>query len=169
MLTRHTHPVDLTELMNLHAPSLHRYAARLLCDADTARDIVQQVFIRLSQLGESKQPAPGAAKSWLYRCTHNLAVDTIRAEQRRKKLHEEHVRRKSLDQSPPSSGKLEQVLHLIDRLDEKSKSVLLLRLQEGLSYREIAQTTGLKDGHVGYLLHHAVRQLTEWLQEEDRA
>lgn len=161
--------MELTELMNTHAPSLHRYAARLVCDADTARDVVQQVFIRLSQLAESKRPAPAAAKSWLYRATHNLAVDKIRADQRRKNLHEEHARRERLNQPAPASGKLEQILRLVDRLDDKSRAVLLLRLQEGLSYREIAETTGLKEGHVGYLLHHAVRQLTEWVQTEDRA
>jgi RNA polymerase sigma-70 factor (ECF subfamily) len=162
-------PVNLTELMNTHAPSLHRYAARLICDADAARDIVQQVFIRLSQLGESKRPAPATAKSWLYRCTHNLAVDTIRADQRRKRLHEEHAHLQKINQPETHAHKLDQVLRLVDRLDEKQRAVLLLRLQEGLSYREIAETTGLKEGHVGYLLHHAVSQLTQWIQGEEPA
>jgi RNA polymerase sigma factor (sigma-70 family) len=153
--------------MNTHASSLHRYATRLVCDADAARDVVQQVFIRLSQLSEAKRPASAAAKSWLYRATHNLAVDKIRADQRRKKLHEEHTRREQLNKTDPASGKLEQILRLVDRLDDKSRAVLLLRLQEGLSYREIAETTGFKEGHVGYLLHHAVRQLTEWVQTEE--
>jgi RNA polymerase sigma factor (sigma-70 family) len=161
--------VNLTDLMNTHAPSLHRYAARLICDADAARDIVQQVFIRLSQLDPAKQPAPAAAKSWLYRSTHNLAVDHIRADQRRKRLHEEHAHRQRLDAPANQTRKHEHVLHLIQRLDPNPKTVLLLRLQEGLSYREIAETTGQSEGNVGYLLHHAVRQLTQWIHEEERA
>lgn len=164
-----SNPVNLTELMKTHAPSLHRYAARLICDADAARDIVQQVFIRLSQLGETKRPAPAAAKSWLYRSTHNLAVDKIRSDQRRKRLHEEHAHLQLLNKPHQDQHKLDHVLRLVDRLDEKPKNVLILRLQEGMSYREIAETTGIKEGHVGYLLHHAIRQLTEWVREEEPA
>jgi len=159
--------VNVTELMNTYAPSLHRYAARFVRDADAARDVVQDVFIRLSRLGPEQRPAAAAAKAWLYRVTHNQAVDHIRREQRRKKLHQTHAELTSVNRPPPQAHKLEAVLRNLHHLDEKQRSVLLLRLQEGLSYREISEVTGYTEGNVGYLLHHAVTAMAELVRREE--
>ena len=42
-------------------------------------------------------------------------------------------------------------------LDERSRELIRLKFHEDLSYKEIAARTGLKPGHVGYLLHHALK------------
>lgn len=162
-------PLNLTELMNTYAPPLHRYAARLLRDTHAAADVVQQVFLRLSQLPPAKHPAPAATKSWLYRVTHNQAVDHIRSEQRRRQAHETHAERTRLDAAPSTEARIAIVLQHVDQLDEKARSVLLLRLQEGLSYQEISDITGLSPGNVGYVLHHAVREVGEALRREGQS
>ncbi len=145
---------------------MHRYAARFVRDADTARDVVQDVFIRLSRLPADKRPAPGATRAWLYRVTHNQAVDHIRGEQRRKKLHETHAELAAGMRNSSQTHRMEAVLRNLHHLDEKQRSVLLLRLQEGLSYREISEVTGLSEGNVGYLLHHAVTTMGELVRRE---
>lgn len=165
MKTPESH-VNVTELMNTYAPALHRYAVRFVRDADAARDVVQDVFIRLSRLADEKRPAPGAAKAWLYRVTHNQAVDYIRGEQRRRRLHETHAELESVNRPAAAGEKLQTVLRHVHALEEKQRSVLLLRLQEGLSYREISEVTGYSEGNVGYLLHHAVAALAERIRQE---
>ena len=47
------------------------------------------------------------------------------------------------------------------------RQVLLLRLQEGLSYEEIAGVTGRSSGYVGTLLHQAVRKLAATIQKQE--
>jgi RNA polymerase sigma-70 factor (ECF subfamily) len=42
-------------------------------------------------------------------------------------------------------------------LDERSRELIRLKFTEDLSYKEISTRTGLKAGHVGYLLHHALK------------
>ncbi|MCH8513824.1 MAG: RNA polymerase sigma factor [Kiritimatiellae bacterium] len=162
--------MNLEELMNAHAPSLLRYAARMVRDDHAARDVVQQVFIRYHELQPGERPAIGAVRSWLYRVTHNRAVDLIRKEQRRKKLHETHA---ELDLAEERSQRAAQnrqrtraVLDHIHLLKENERTVLLLRLQEGLSYREISEVTDLSEGNVGYLLHQAVATLSEKLAQK---
>ena len=44
-------------------------------------------------------------------------------------------------------------------LDERSRELIRLKFIEELSYKEIGERTGLKPGHVGYLLHHAVKAI----------
>ncbi len=152
---------SVEELMDQYASPLLRYAGRLLRDDHAAHDVVQQVFIRFAELSDERKPAPSAIRSWLYRATHNKAVDWIRAEQRRRKLHEDGAERFLPPQQDDRKARVLEKVHL---LDEKEKQVFLLRLQEGLSYKEIAECTGLKEGHVGYLLHQAVRQLSSELR-----
>ncbi|MGA0332942.1 MAG: RNA polymerase sigma factor [Kiritimatiellia bacterium] len=156
---------DLETLMDLHAPSLLRYAERLVRNPHSAQDVVQQVFVSYCRLPTDSLPAEGARKTWLYRAVHHQAVDLIRAEQRRKKLHEAHSSQQLPAQSAGDRGERKQLIReQLHRLKDQEKQVLLLRLEEGLSYREISEVTGLKEGHIGYLLHQAVRNLAEVFQ-----
>jgi len=153
--------------MNTHAPALLRYAERLVRDPHTAQDVVQHAFIRYAGLDAPRRPGETAVRSWLYRVVHNRAVDHIRSDRRRKELHETHA---ELEEGRRDSGanrhRKQAVLDSVHLLNEKEKTVLLLRLEEGLSYQEIEDITGIKQGHVGYLLHHAVRTLSSHLNAE---
>lgn len=157
--------------MQTHAPSLFRYACRLLRDEQAAQDVVQQVFIRFSNLDSAAKPVPAATRSWLYRATHNKAVDWIRAEQRRRKAHAEHAELALAEADRAETVKRqhrqEEIMAHIQNLKENERAVLLLRLQEGLSYREISEVTGLTEGNVGYLLHHAVSTLSKTLAPKE--
>jgi RNA polymerase sigma-70 factor (ECF subfamily) len=157
---------NVDELMTTYAPALLRYAERLVRNPHAAQDVVQTVFIRYARLAGKRRPEPGSVRAWLYRVTHNQAVDLIRAEQRRKTLHETHAEVQADERNNPLEERRQAVLDSVHTLGEKEKTVLLLRLEEGLSYREISQVTGLKEGHVGYLLHQAVRTLSETLNPE---
>jgi RNA polymerase sigma-70 factor (ECF subfamily) len=157
---------DLETLMNQFAPSLLRYAERLVRNPHAAQDVVQNAFIRFAQLEQEKRPAETATRSWLYRVTHNQAVDLIRKEQRQKALHETHAELEEGRGDRSLLHRKQRVLDSVHLLDEKEKAVLLLRLEEGLSYREISDITGFKEGHVGYLLHQAVQTLSVTLKEE---
>lgn len=156
----------LEELMDLYAAALLRYAERLVRNPHSAQDVVQQVFIKYSGLDSKKQPKEHAIRAWLYRATHHQAVDLIRAEQRRKKLHEAHGEAQKNATDTSTAHSTQRVLEKLHLLDDQEQQVVVLRLQEGLSYREISEVTGLKEGHVGYLLHQAVRQLAQHFQNE---
>ena len=47
----------------------------------------------------------------------------------------------------------------LSALDERSREVIRLKFNDDLSYKEIAERTGLSPGHVGYLLHHALKAI----------
>ena len=52
----------------------------------------------------------------------------------------------------------------LERLPAKEREVVRLKVQQGLSYREIAEVTGLKPGYIGWLIHHGLNRLTNRLQ-----
>jgi RNA polymerase sigma factor (sigma-70 family) len=47
----------------------------------------------------------------------------------------------------------------LETLDTRSRELVRLKFNEGLSYKEIAERTGLSIGNVGYILHHAVKTI----------
>ena len=55
---------------------------------------------------------------------------------------------------------------MVDSLPERERELVRLKFQAGLSYREISAITGITEGHVGYLLHHAVKAMRDHWQRE---
>lgn len=151
---------------------LLRYAARLLNDASAAEDVVQEAFLRLYRRWTPALPNDGRLRQWLFRTTHNAAIDHLRAEQRRRRLHEQALRESPAEVPAAVPAQLDEaerkewVLRHVAELDPSEREVLILRLQEGLSYEEIARITGRRVGTVGCLLHNAVHTLAERLRRE---
>ena len=52
-------------------------------------------------------------------------------------------------------------------LDERTREVVRMKFEEELSYKEIAERTGLTVGHVGYLLHHALKAMAVELEQTE--
>lgn len=144
-----------------HESPLLRYVSGLIGDSHAAQDVVQTTFIKLLRQWRPGARPSATLRAWLYRVAHNEAVDHLRREQRRWRLHASHARERELIATPPAEtdGKLDAVLAAVRKLDRAEQQVVLLRLQEGLSYQAIAQVTGRSEGNVGCILHHAVKKL----------
>lgn len=163
--------VRMEAIIEEHEGALLRYAARMLSDPIAAQDVVQDAFIKLFARLASPKGAPTKVASWLYRVTHNNAVDHIRRESRLRDLHRKSSEDETRDDGEAGSRgedeeRLNIVLEHLGVLKMHEKQVLLLRLQEGKNYREIAEITRRSEGNVGCILHHAVHKLSQSL---DRA
>lgn len=156
---------QMEAVIHEHEGGLLRYATRILNNAATAQDVVQDVFIRLFQSWEDGMRPTSNLRAWLFSATHNRAVDCIRREARLRLLHERHAQECAADptEADPVAEQKRRVLAMVQALDERERQVLLLRLEAGLSYREISRVTGRSEGNVGNLLHHAVRKLAQRL------
>ena len=152
---------------------LLRYAARLLRNTVMAQDVVQNAFIKLFRQWPEGMQADARLKAWLYRVTHNEAVDLIRAEERRRRHHDLRAADAAIGCpdgvhcDPQPDERVALVMRSLDTLSLPERQVILLRLQEGLSYAEIAVVTGRSSGYVGTLLHQAVRKLAATIQKQE--
>jgi RNA polymerase sigma-70 factor (ECF subfamily) len=153
-----------------HESTLLRYATRLLKNPAAAQDVVQNVFVKLFRgWQEGFRPSP-RLKGWLYRVTHNEAVDLVRREARLQLLHQRKGEQTELTcpdgvHCANDEERRQTVLDHLRRLSAGEQQVVLLRLDQGLSYREISEVTGRSEGNVGNILHHAVRKLSQSLKK----
>lgn len=154
----------ITSVMDQHADALVRYTARLTPDLDTARDVVQDAFLRLCK---ADRAAVGERVDlWLYTVCRNRAFDLYRKDRRMTPLTEAAARIHSSSDAGPEAAALNldhrgRLLALLATLSERQQEVVRLKFQHEMSYAEIAQVTGLSVANVGYLLHMALKRLRE--------
>ena len=158
----------------LESPLL-AYARRLLGDFAVAEDVVQEAFMKLhTQFQKVLTPQP-----WLYRTVHNLAVDHQRRTNRITLFgdgkDDDSPANDIADSQPMPDEQIARwegiglVRLVLETLDDRSRELIRLRFNEDLSYKEISDRTGLTVGHVGYLLHHALKAMAVELVKTDIA
>ncbi len=154
-----------------HEEAMLRYATRLLRCPHLAQDAVQNVFIRLFRSWQDGWTPSERMRAWLFRATHNEAVDLIRKESRRRDLHGKAAREQTeacadgIHCQETDETRRQRVLESLGRLHPREQQVVLLRLEDGLSYAEIARITGRSEGNVGNILHHAVVKLSRQMKK----
>lgn len=164
----------LSTLIARHQSALLRHARSLVGDDGSHEDVVQEAFMKLVQRPLELPPEvkgdPAAERallsSWLHKVVRNQAMDTLRAEERRKHREEQvagreasETRGSSVDEGDTRAA----VQRSLNRLPADQREVLVLRLLSDKSYREIAEITGKKVGTVGWLVSVGLRSLSQEL------
>jgi RNA polymerase sigma-70 factor (ECF subfamily) len=124
-------------------PALRRYARALARDADVADDLVQDTLVRA--LRSERLFLGGDIRSWLYTILTNLNRNRRRSLARRPQFTP------LLDNNAEPSGteaESRDIARALATLVEDQRSVLLLVMLEGLSYREVADIQGVPIGTV---------------------
>ena len=163
---------SLAELFAALESPLLAYAMKLVQQSETAQDLVQEAFVRLhSEFDAVRQPRP-----WLYRTIHNLAANHHRKHRKIVPLvqgeGEDGATIEWPDDAPTPDQALQhleaadQTRRCLAMLDERSRHLIRLKFEEKHSYQRISELTGISIGNVGYILHHALKQLAEELKQK---
>ncbi len=157
-------------IVSCYEEQLLRYATRIIGNPDTAQDIVQNTFIRFfKKWNDELTPSPQLS-SWLYRTTHNCAIDYIRKENRRRLLHQKHSEEIENFSLPVHSAEFkdndnaEKAAKALQVLTTREQQLVILKIYEEKSYKEISEITGLTTSNVGYILHHAMKKMAVYLK-----
>lgn len=145
------------------------YANGILHDLERARDVVQDTFLRLCRQDVGK--VSGALKTWLFTVCRNRALDVLRKEQRAVPTDDEQIGRlpargAAPDREADRRERMDELMRYLNRLSDNQREVILLKFQQGMSYQEISEVTGLGTGNIGFLIHVGLRRLRELLPED---
>jgi RNA polymerase sigma factor (sigma-70 family) len=153
------------ELVRFHHQGVINVVYRMCGDAQVAEDAAQDAFIRAWQNLPGYKPQ-SAFRNWLYRIAVNAALDMLRREP---KYAED------IDEIPLASPGIRpegaiiqaelslQIQQAVLSLPKASRSVLILREYEGLTYRDIANTLDIPLGTVMSRLNYARNRLRDIL------
>jgi RNA polymerase sigma-70 factor (ECF subfamily) len=173
LLSAYVHSRDVDSLgafVRRYQEGLLRFASRFLSDDLTAQDVVQETFLRVARHPRRLLDVE-SCHNWLIRVARNICLDHIRKAVRGRKAMARLA--ESAREAAPAEAEAAtalsreetraQVFQAIGTLRPRYREVVLLKVQEGKSYREIAAITGLSATNVGYILHHAMKALAQKL------
>lgn len=157
-------------------PGLCRFLECMLGGRERAQDIAQESFMQLYRTGFGGFPA-GEARFWLYRVARNLALNELNKGRTRGRLFEKVVDafrdrgQKILDPEQElelaERGRL--LLSMLKTLPEGQRAALLLREQEEMSYREIADVLSVSESKVKVDIFRARTVLRQRWREAEQS
>lgn len=135
-----------------------------------AADVAQETFLKaFRSIGQYRGEA--SFRTWLLAIARNEMLGRHRTRIRR--------REQSLDDSMPvpadnlgadermaREGEVDRIRGLLNRLPEKQRLSVWLRLYDGLSFREVAEATGSTEGAARVNYFHGMRKLKEWAHDD---
>lgn len=140
-----------------HREGLTRYLTRIVGQPDTARDLTQEVFLRVTRAGVPNDGVDGR-RAWVFKIARNLALNHLRDQQRQPNTTP--MTDVPRDGTQELAAAVHQALAALQDLD---RDVFLLRETAGLGYDEIASACELTPDAVRNRLHRARQQLRESL------
>ncbi|MFV0443055.1 MAG: RNA polymerase sigma factor [Planctomycetaceae bacterium] len=161
----------VTAALRRYEGPLVQYAQRITGDFERARDAVQETFLKLCQ--ESRAEVNGHLAQWLYTVCRNQAIDQRRKESRMTTLAEPGILDADHRQPEPWQTVADEecttlILVELERLPANQQECIRLKLQHGLTYREISGVTDLSMSNVGFLIHAGLKTIRERMQRRDR-
>jgi RNA polymerase sigma factor (sigma-70 family) len=186
---------DIRGLLERYERPLIRYAQSIVGDLESARDVVQDTFIRYVRItaggeedamqaanttnDDAEAPARTApppldtgdarhVEAWLFTVARNRSLDYVRKHSRiipMPVMEDRQSEEQGPDEALASRDAAEWLLKLLDSLTPNQREVIRLKFQNDLSYQEIAGITGLSVTNVGFLLHIGLKKLRAILRE----
>jgi len=157
-----------TKLVGRHSQALARFAASS-GEREGIEELVQDTFVRaFGSLDSFRNES--SLRTWLFTIERNLMLDRRRAEKRdRETVPIEEADRVSeygaLDALIAEEVQ-ERVRRSLDSLSPTQREVFTLRVQQGLSYKEIAGIVNSTEGAARVHYHNAIQTVKEFLKDE---
>jgi RNA polymerase sigma-70 factor (ECF subfamily) len=156
------------DLIKRYQTPVLNFIYRYLGDRCAAEDLTQEVFLRVYQAAPRFDPR-ARVSSWIFRIAYNLSINELRRRSRLSKfavnasLEGIEYSDESCSEGLKRDETLEEITTVLDQLPEKQRAALLLKVNEGLSYREIGEVLETSVASVESLIFRARKNLKQLL------
>ena len=141
-------------LLSRHQDGLFNYIYFIVRSKEVAEDIFQETFVKaIVTLQQGRYTNDGKFAAWITRIAHNLVIDQFRIERNENTVSNDETEIDLLNNAKLSEGNIEnrmvneQVLKdvrmLIDELPDCQREVVFMRYYQDMSFKEIADITGV--------------------------
>jgi len=158
----------LDTLVRRHHAAAYRVAVSLVKEDDLAQDVVQDAFMKAFRaLGGFR--GDSSFRTWLLTITANEARGALRRRGRRKETALEDAGTVVSEEMGPARAAIvaqeaERARRMLAQLPEKQRLSVSLRIEEGLSFKEIGEVIGSSEGAARVNYFHGIRRLRELME-----
>lgn len=144
------------KLYQKYASLVYRIACTVLKNKENAEDVMQNVFVKLANLPKEKLPTKCEA-SWLYSVTKNEAISYLR--KNKEILPIEEVSKERKEDELEEFMQRDSYETMISYLENKEKQIISLKVEMGLSFKEIASLLNMPMGSVQWKYYKSLHSL----------
>jgi RNA polymerase sigma factor (sigma-70 family) len=158
--------IGFDEAFTLHHRTVFRAARSVVQDAGLAEDVTQEVFMRLYKNIDSIADAE-MLRPWLIRVALNVARNTLRSKFRANTRDENYVKESaevsiySVETDYEQKESTSEIHRALNKIKEPLRSCLVLK-QQGLSYKEIAESLSLNEASIGQFVARARKEFVRF-------
>lgn len=162
-------PAAVNEMVTRKLPRLLALASRILGDADEAKDVAQETFLRIWRHAARWRSGEARFDTWLHRVALNLCHDRLRRRKERPLNEEEAL--ELADSAPPLDEQLEstersaRMAAALAALPERQREAVVLQYYQELSNIDAAALMNISVEALESLLSRARRQLRRQLAD----
>ena len=164
--TARSEKIEFNEAFTLHHRTVFRAARSVVQDSGLAEDVTQEVFLRLYNNLDSISDRE-MLRPWLIRVAINVARNTVRTNIRANTRDENYVKETfdetvcSIEKSFEEQEQMTEVTRALAKIKEPLRSCLILK-QQGLSYKEIAESLSLNETSIGTFVARARKEFARF-------
>lgn len=141
-------------LLNRCKDKLYNYIFYFVRNAEQAEDIFQETFMKaILTIRQGRYNENGKFSAWLHRIAHNLIIDSFRQDKSDNLISCDEPEANILNNINLAEGNIEGVLvneqilsdvkRLMEHLPDEQREVVFMRYYQDLSFKEIAEHTGV--------------------------
>ena len=167
----------MSQLIERHSRRVRDYIRMLVKDHDLAEDIFQETFIKVVRVvDQGRYVDSGKFLSWVLRIAHNQVIDHFRAAKQDRSLSEHEAGYDVLGSLQLGDATVEdrmvaeqtgrEIRALIEELPDEQREVVKMRYYGNLSFREIAEETGVSINTALGRMRYALINLRRLIQEK---
>jgi RNA polymerase sigma-70 factor (ECF subfamily) len=161
------------QLYRDHLRDVYSYAYYRIGNHHDAEDLTEQTFLQAYRhYARARRESKGRPlRPWLIRIAHNLAANFHRDRSRKPQTPLDSIEppaaRHSTEAVAEGRAELRAVMENLQELPDERREALVMRFALGMDNREIARAMGKSDGATKVLIHRAIKQLQERMEEQD--
>lgn len=167
----------ISQLIERHSRRVRDYIRMMVKDRDLAEDIFQETFIKAVRvIDEGRYVDSGKFLSWVLRIAHNQVIDHFRSQKQDKSVSESDAgydvlgtlrfAEPTVEDRIVSEQIAEEVRGLVDLLPEEQREVVRMRYYANLSFKEIAEQTGVSINTALGRMRYALINLRRLIKEK---
>ena len=168
----------ISQLIERHSRRVRDYIQMMVKDGDVADDIFQETFIKAVRvIDEGRYTDNGRFLSWILRIAHNQVIDHFRAQKQNRQLNEAEagydvlgtlrLAERTVEDEIVCEQIASDVRRMVESLPDEQREVVMMRYYSGLSFKEIAEQTGVSINTALGRMRYALINLRKMIKEKN--
>lgn len=165
-------------LLLRHKNRLFGYILQMVKDKDVADDVFQETFVKaIITIKQGRYNDLGKFSAWISRIARNLVIDGFRQEKSESSISTDNSDIDILNRKELAEGTIEDAIidiqieedvrRLVDELPDVQKDVLVMRYYNSLSFKEIADITGVSINTALGRMRYAILNMRRLAKEKN--